>query len=336
MKVAVTGGTGLLGSALVGQLVARDADVTVLVRPGRLRSERAQALAARKVEVDLFAERDVAGAVAGADVLYHLVLSRSSHRPFFDEADERTNLDILGSVLAAVARAGIRRIVYTSSVSVYGSVAPSARPAGERAPLAGDQPYPEFKKAAERIVGRLEARTGAEYVIVRPAFIYGRGVVPAQWYLRTLATRPRWALAVPGPISRLLETGRVSHWVHVQDAARALELAGSRAAAAFRCYNIVGPRAVRRAEMVAIALAVLGRTAPAAGPPSRTPALYDGRRAHRELGFEPLVSVEEGVAEVLTDTLSRSGGTGWAWTRAGWDRLLDGYRPWASLRPTET
>jgi UDP-glucose 4-epimerase len=302
MRVVVTGGTGRIGRALVDRLVTGGTDVTLLVRPGGNGTGRTCGPDVRRVEVDLLAEREVARAVGGVDVLYHLALSRSADGPF-RPIDARTNLDMLRTVLTAAARAGPGRVVYASSVAVYGTVPPAARPVAEDGPLGGHQPYMAHKLVAEGMMDRLCSRAGIEHVTVRPSFVYGPGVLLAEWFLCTLLACPRWSLARPQPLHPVLEMGRISHWLHVEDAARALELVGSRAGVAAGPYNIVGDRGVRRAELLSLALAALGLGTRA---PGGSAELYDGTRARRELGFTAQVPIEEGVAEVLSGLRSRA------------------------------
>jgi nucleoside-diphosphate-sugar epimerase len=80
--------------------------------------------------------------------------------------------------LTAVARAGTRRLVFVSSIAVFGSSAD--RPVSEATPVAPDSAYGRSKLEAEREVQRALANGPGDWVIVRPPLVYGPGN-PATW-----------------------------------------------------------------------------------------------------------------------------------------------------------
>jgi dihydroflavonol-4-reductase len=168
----VTGATGHLGNVLVRELLGRGKRVRALVEPG----DEARALSGLDVEVvrgDVLRPGTLPTAFEGVDVVFHLagVVSISS----LDIESVRTvNVDGTRNVVEAARRAGVRRLVYTSSVHALtepgkgGVLTEEAGYDPDRAP--GD--YGKAKAAASRIV--LDAvQEGLDAVIVNPVYVVG-------------------------------------------------------------------------------------------------------------------------------------------------------------------
>jgi dihydroflavonol-4-reductase len=171
-SAAVTGATGHLGNVLVRELLRRGKRVRALVEPG----DDARALDGLDVQLvrgDVLRPETLPAAFGGVEVAFHLagVVSISS----LDVERVRTvNVDGTRNVVEAVRRAGVRRLVYTSSIHGFtepgrGGVLTEA--AGYDPALApGD--YGKAKAEASRIV--LEAvRGGLDAVIVNPVAVLG-------------------------------------------------------------------------------------------------------------------------------------------------------------------
>lgn len=168
----VTGATGHLGNVLVRELLRRGKRVRALVEPG----DEARALAGLDVEVvrgDVLRPGTLAAAFAGTDVVFHLagVVSISS---LDIELVRTVNVDGTRNVVQAAREAGVRRLVYTSSVHALtepGRGGVLTEEAGYDPALApGD--YGKAKAAASRIV--LDAaREGLDAVIVNPVYVLG-------------------------------------------------------------------------------------------------------------------------------------------------------------------
>jgi dihydroflavonol-4-reductase len=170
--VAVTGATGHLGNVLVRELLRQGKPVRVLVEP----SDDLRPLSGLPVEVvrgDVLRKETLTGAVSGVDLVFHMagVVSISS----LDVNLVRTvNVDGTRNVVEAVRRAGVRRLVYTSSVHALtepGKGGVLTEEAGYDPALApGD--YGKAKAEASRIV--LEAvKGGLDAVIVNPVAVLG-------------------------------------------------------------------------------------------------------------------------------------------------------------------
>lgn len=175
MKSFVTGGAGFLGSAVVRRLVERgdtvvalarsETGVTTLTRLGAL-PVRGDITDARALD-QLLTDVDVVFHVAGA---YRVGIKESEHEEMF-----RVNVDGTTIVLDAAVTAGVKRVVYVSTVGVFGNTR------GKVVDETYERPDRDFlsyydatKYMAHRVaVGRQAA--GAPVVIVQPGAIYGPG-----------------------------------------------------------------------------------------------------------------------------------------------------------------
>ncbi len=170
----VTGATGFIGSHLARVLVERGDDVRVTVRPTS-RLDALEGLDVQRVTADVLDARAVAAAVRGVDRVFHV--AGSTHIRDDEERLHRTNATGTRVVLEACLRAGVGRVVHTSSVAALGP-APRGSTADEtQVPRARDLaqvPYAAAKHAAEQEALRAAAR-GLPVVIASPSHVFGPG-----------------------------------------------------------------------------------------------------------------------------------------------------------------
>jgi len=178
MKIFLTGGTGFLGKRLVARLVEAGHEVRALVR--RLPPTGADSRQGGMPAGVTFIVGDVTDAASlnrgaeGCDAIVHsaaLVKMWVRDRSQFD----RVNVDGLRLALEAGRRAGVGRILYTSSFIALGPT--DGRVADEswvHAPGGHHNDY-ERTKAAADLVAREAADAGAPLVIVYPGVVYGAG-----------------------------------------------------------------------------------------------------------------------------------------------------------------
>jgi dihydroflavonol-4-reductase len=174
-KTLVTGGTGLIGSHVARALVARGDDVRLTVRESS-RMDNLGRLEVDVVRADALDRRAVGRALRGVDRVFHAAGLTSLRAPA--RRLQEANLEATRVVLEACLRAGVERVVYTSSVAAIGP-APRGSTADEKAPFdprAGAIPYVSSKRDAEMEALRLAAH-GLPVVIVNPAHVLGRGDV---------------------------------------------------------------------------------------------------------------------------------------------------------------
>lgn len=167
MKVLLTGGSGFVGSAVARALLARGHEVRSLVR-AQSDIRNLAALAVEQVVGDLTQPASLRPALAGCDALFHVAADYRLWVPD-KEAMFRANVEGTRVLMEEALTAGVRRVVYTSSVATLGLVADGV--ADEETPVSfADMvgPYKQSKFLAEAEVRRL-ARLGLPVVIVNPS-----------------------------------------------------------------------------------------------------------------------------------------------------------------------
>jgi dihydroflavonol-4-reductase len=174
MRALVTGASGFVGAAVARALMNEGWQVRVLVRAG---SNRAN-LRDLPVEIavgDLTVAQSLEGALAQCGALFHVAADYRLGAPDPSEL-YRTNVEGTRNLLAAAVRAGVQKIVYTSSVATMGIPA-DGTPGDERTPVSLDAMIGHYKRSkflAEQVVLEAAAR-GAPAVIVNPSTPVGPG-----------------------------------------------------------------------------------------------------------------------------------------------------------------
>ena len=293
--LVVTGGSGFLGRRVVEILRSRGEGARVLygTRGG-----------------DITDPASFGDIMNGARCVIHCAGLAHQFRGAHPSRFEEVNVRGTENVIAAAARAGVRRFVLASSVAVYGS----GDGAAEGAPCFPRSPYGHSKRQAEIVAARVAESAGMELVTLRLATLYGPGD--------------------PGNIARLIgaiDAGRFV-WLgrgenrksilYVDDAARACADA-SVAGAPTGIFNVVA-ETVPMNRIVAEIERSLRRRVPRFHVPgwlvtatgviaARVPVgvvrragetlmkwqsddVYDGAAFHHTYSFEPVVRLAEGIA----------------------------------------
>lgn len=175
MRILVTGATGFIGSQLTAELVRRGHQVRVLRRAGSRTLMLADLPNVEHVLGDILERDAVAQAVRGCDLVYH-VAALSSYWRAQREQVYQVNVEGTRVVLEACLRAGVRRVVHTSSVAAIG-VRRDGLPADENTPFdpfSARWAYGDSKHRAEQVVYRA-IEQGLDAVIVNPAAVIGPG-----------------------------------------------------------------------------------------------------------------------------------------------------------------
>lgn len=319
MIALVTGGGGFLGSAIVRQLVARGDQVRSLARN---HYPELDALGVEQHRGHLADERAVQQAVAGCDVVFHVAAKAGiwgSRRDYYV-----TNVTGTEMVLAACLKHGVRRLVYTSSPSVVFNGRDQEN-INESAPYPNtyEAHYPRTKALAERTILGANCSELAT-VALRPHLIWGPGdnhLVPR------IIARGR-----AGKLRRLGRANKLIDSTYIDNAAEAHLLAADRlapgSAIAGKAYFISNGEPLPLWDLVNRILAAAGvpavtRSVPfglayAAGwileslyklmvrraePPMTrflahelaTAHWFDLTAARRDLGYNPRVSIAEGL-----------------------------------------
>ena len=322
MKALVTGGGGFLGKAIVGRLLERGDSVRSLARGDY---PELTALGVETMRGDL-ADRDVVmRALEGRDIVFHVAGKVGMWGRY--EAYRLTNLVGTDNVIAACRRHAVARLVYTSTPSVV-HTGDDIEGADESIPYAKrfEGPYPETKAEAERHVLAANDDQLAT-VAIRPHLIWGPG--DNQLMPRLLARARSGRMRYVGREDKLIDT------LYVDNAADAHIAAGDRlapgAACAGKAYfvsqgNPWPASKITNALLAAAGLPPVTRRLPVwfayaigslaeatyrllrieSEPPVTRFVVQHMAAAHwcnisaarRDLGYEPRVSIEEGLAEL--------------------------------------
>jgi dihydroflavonol-4-reductase len=171
MKVCVTGATGFIGANVAERLVAAGHEVRVTVRDRR-RLRALEGLEVEPVQANVLDRRALRRAFAGAELVFHtagLVASRPVSEVW------RVNAVAPRLAVEAAARAGVKRVVVTSSVGALGP-ARGGRAANEQNPWPEDGTgltYTDAKHEGELAALDAGERLGLEVVAVNPAYVLG-------------------------------------------------------------------------------------------------------------------------------------------------------------------
>jgi dihydroflavonol-4-reductase len=170
MTVLVTGGSGVVGGALIRHLVGDGADVRALSRTGKA-DELLAANGAHPVRGDILERRSLDEAVDGVDLVYHVA---GVNRMCVSDSSAMIAANVEGSlnVIRAARSAGVRRVVYTSSAAALGEAkgVVGTESVAHRGWYLSQ--YERSKHLAELAV---MAETGIEIVSVNPSSVQGPG-----------------------------------------------------------------------------------------------------------------------------------------------------------------
>jgi nucleoside-diphosphate-sugar epimerase len=168
----VTGGSGFIGGVLIKRLVREGTSVRALARSDSS-AEKVKALGAEAVHGDLEDPGSMAAGASGCEVAFHLAAHLGEWGRLADF--ERHNVAGTRNALAACAEAGVRRFVHCGTEAALMAGDPLVQ-VDETAPLRPDSkaPYPATKAKAELAV-REANRVGFETVVLRPRFVWGKG-----------------------------------------------------------------------------------------------------------------------------------------------------------------
>lgn len=301
MNMLVTGGAGFIGSHLVDALVASGHQVRVLDDLSNGKRENVNADA--ELLVGSLADPDtVARAVAGTELVFHLgalgAVSRSVADPL---TTDRVNVHGTLSVLTHSAEAGVRRVIFASSSSVYGGA--EIIPTPESAPLRPRSPYAVSKLAGEWYTRSFPGLFPLETVALRYFNVFGPRQRPDATYAAVI---PLFATAlINGERPVVYGDGLTTRdFTFVSDVVAAnIAAAGAPSSVSGGVYNIAPGSSSTLLELLEILGALIGTEVdpsfadPRPGDVPR--ACADASAATRDLGWTPSVTFADGLARYV-------------------------------------
>jgi UDP-glucose 4-epimerase len=314
MKALVTGGAGFIGHHLVRHLLERGDEVSViddlstgnLDRLGPFR-DRATIVTGSILDA---AALDVA--IAGCEVVFHEAalpsVARSVRAP---RATNAANTDGTIEVMLAAGRAGVRRVVYAGSSSVYGQ-SPEL-PRRETQVPDPRSPYATSKLAGEGYVHSLGDLHGVETVVLRYFNVFGPGQDPASEYAAVI---PRFVMALlRGERPQVFGDGSVSRdFTYIDNVVDANLLAAEAPGATQLTCNIGCGDRQTLLDLLRVIGEILGVEADPifsevrAGDVPHSQA--DIGVARQRLGYRPRIDLREGLERTVAwyrDTVEGSG-----------------------------
>jgi UDP-glucose 4-epimerase len=298
--VLVTGGAGFIGSSLLRLLAASGATVRVVDNLVNGKAENLDEVLSDSVSlhrVDIRQQETMKELLTGVDLVFHLAclgVRHSIHAPY---ENHEVNATATLNLLALAREVGVKRFVYTSTSEVYGTA--------RTVPMTEEHPtYPMTVYGAAKLAGECYTRAyyetyGYETVVVRPFNAFGprshhegdSGEVIPKFLLRSMVGKP---MVIFGDGSQTRD------FTYVEDTARGILLAGLCEEAIGQTINLGSNHEITINELAETIKAVIGNPnaevthdMPRPGDVLRLYA--DSSKAERLLGFEPQISMNEGL-----------------------------------------
>jgi UDP-glucose 4-epimerase len=295
IKAIVTGGAGFIGSHLVDLLLKDNIDVTVLDNFSTGRPENLDHVREKieLLECDLSVKGDWIAQFDNADWVFHLA-ALADIVPSIQQPEEyfRANVDGTFNVLQAAKIAGVKRFIYIASSSCYGI--PDNYPTTENAEIRPQYPYALAKRMGEELVMHWAQVYSFPALSLRFFNVYGPrsrtsgtyGAVIGVFLGQKLAGKP-YTVVGDGEQTR--------DFTFVTDIAQAI-MTAAKSDQTGQIYNVGSGATVSVNHLVELLGGDKVHIPKRPGEPDSTFA--DISKIRSELGWEPRVSIEEGIAEI--------------------------------------
>ena len=300
----VTGGAGFIGSHLAEQLVLQGRPVRVLddFSTGLWSNLSHLDPTPELIDGSLTDPATVARAMHGVGVVYHLgalaSVARSVETPALTHAACATGTL---NLLDAARKSGVRRVVYAASSSAYGGISTSGGQT-EDLPLVAKSPYAAAKLAGELYMQAFAHTYGIETVRLRFFNIFGPRQRADSPYSGVIALFT--AAMSEGRAPTIQGDGLQSRdFTYVANAVQALMRAAEAPEVSGNVYNVGMGQTVTLRELVTTLNGILGTDFEPNFAPARAGDVKfsraDIRRTRADLGYEPMVEFEEGLARTV-------------------------------------
>ncbi len=309
MTLLVTGATGFIGKAFSAQMLALGWQVRGTVR----KASEAERLLPNVIPVttdSIGPDTDWTSSLRGVDTVVHLaarvhVLQESSPDPYAEF--RRVNVLGIERLARAAVEAGVRRIVFVSSIGVNGDRT-TGQPFIETDEPRPSTPYAVSKLEAEEVLQRISVETGLEVVVIRPPLVYGPdNPGNFQVLLRFVARR------LPLPLASVHNR---RSFIYVRNLTDALAVCVTHPAAAGQTYLVSDGEDVSTPELIIRTASALGVEARLLTFPESLMRLagilvgknatvnrllssltIDSSKIKGELGWKPPFTMEEGLRD---------------------------------------
>ena len=301
-RCLVTGGAGFIGSHIAAALAARGDRVRIADNLSTgYRHNLAVNPGAEFLEGDLADPAFAARAVAGMDLVFHQAAIPSVPRSVKDPVtSHRANIDATLNVLEAARHAGVRRVVYAASSSAYGDT--PVLPKHEAMPPNPLSPYALQKLVGEQY-GQLFTRLyGLETVSIRYFNVFGPRQDPTSAYSGVISQFAKALLDGRAP-TIYGDGGQTRDFTYIDNVVDGVLRAADAPAASGDVMNVATGGRISLLELFAAMKRITGADVEPVFAEARAGDVRDSQadisRAKRLLGYEPVVSFEEGLAQTI-------------------------------------
>jgi UDP-glucose 4-epimerase len=300
MKALVTGGAGFIGSNVVRLLHEQGHEVVVLDNlSSGFRRNLDPFPSVRFIEGDVRDERLLSLAMQGVDVTFHLAASVGNTRSI-ENPIEDSEVNVIGTlrVLEAARRAEVGKVVFSSSAGIFGEL--KTLPITEDHPVEPDSPYGASKLAAEKHCLVYSKLYHLDAICLRYFNVYG----PNQRYDAYGNVIPIFAHRMLHDVPLIIfgDGDQTRDFVNVRDVARA-NYQAALADGISGAFNIASGTRITINDLARLMGEVSGiQVRVDHGPPRKGDvrhSLADISSAREAIGYEPNVSLEEGLAEYM-------------------------------------
>ena len=302
-RALVTGGAGFIGSNLVRALLERGDNVRVLDNFSTGNRANLEGVDVEIVEGELRSYERVHNAVRDTEIVYHLGALGSVPRSVQDPlTSSAVNVEGTLNVLLAARDEGVRRVVFSSSTSVYGS---SRRmPTTEDTPPDPISPYGVAKLAAERYcIAFSRVYESFESVVLRYFNVFGPRQSPSSQYAGVV---PLFVtkIAAGEPVEIYGDGEQSRDFTYVANVVDATLRAGDADGASGQIVNVAAGAPATVNNLAETLGKILGRRVEQRYLPARPGDIRDSwadlSKAERLLGYRPQIDLEDGLRRTIT------------------------------------
>ena len=299
-KMTVTGGAGFIGSNLARALADEGHQVTVIDDLSSGFAENLEELpAVELINASILDDDAVNRSVHDADTVFHLAASVGNKRSI-DHPIRDSEVNVIGTVkvLEAARRAGVRKLIYTSSAGIFGEL--RQIPVSEDHPIAPESPYGASKLGGEKLALAFSSLYDLEVVALRYFNVYG----PNQRFDAYGNVIPIFVFKLlhGEPITIFGDGEQTRDFVHVADVVRA-NIQAAESPGVCGPFNLGSGSRITINRLAELVTERIPGSSKAQYGPSRAGdvlhSLADIRAASEAFGFKPSVTIEDGLSDYV-------------------------------------